>query len=193
MNHIGYLIANTIKSSAEEKAGWVFLAHQKIFKASKLSLLSLPDSLNQFDMLWWHYDSSIFLPKTATDASVVTSIKKYIEKGGALFLSLLGAQFVVDLGVELIKPNYIKKGRWDQTCWVDGNPDIRGFSSFKGHPIFADLQGGVYTWNPKVGQSYSAAIYQAPVVPEKGRVIAVGRSYIRLNENWRLVLEYKFG
>lgn len=196
MKRIGYLVADSRHLSEEELAGWKFLKKQRRFRWGRVSLPQLtrtPTSLRQFSTLWWHFNSSLKLPPAAFDPSVVSSIKEFVKHGGSLFLSLLSAQYVVDLGVEEVGPNVIEKDQWNRTCWADKYPDIRGMSSFRGHPIFNGMHGAAYMWSPTPDRAFAAAFYEAPVLPKNGLVVAVEREYIKLNENWRVVVEYRFG
>ncbi len=196
MKRIGYLVADSRHLSEEELAGWMFLKKQRRFHCRRVSLRQLiktPTSLRQLSILWWHFDSSIELPPAVRDPSVVSSIREFVDRGGSLFLTLLAAQCVVDLGFEEVRQNILEKGKWNRTCWAEKYPDIRGLSSFRGHPIFSGLYGAVYTWSPTADRDFAAAFYEAPALPKNGHVVAVEREYIKLDEDWRVAVEYKFG
>ncbi len=185
-----------VKLSPEELAGWQFLQSCKQVKSTLLPSIQLsntPSILLRTDLVWWHYDSSISLPLPALDPNVIDSLRSYVERGGSLFLSLLASQYVFDLGVEEVRPNILEKGQWNRHCWSEKYPDIRGLSSFQGHPIFNGLHGAVYTWSPKPESNFAAAFYEAPALPKNGKVVAVEREYIKLNEDWRVAVEYKLG
>jgi hypothetical protein len=193
---IGYLVADSERLSSEEVAGWKCLLSRGQFKNTLLpfaQLSSNSSTLKSFSTLWWHYDSSTALPPAAVDPNTIASLINYVKHGGSLFLSLLAAQYVVDLGVEEVRPNIIEKGRWNRKCWAEKYPDIRGLSSFQGHPIFKGLHGAAYTWSPKPESSFAGAFYEEPTLPKNGRVVAVEREYIKLNENWQVAVEYKLG
>lgn len=195
MKTIGYLIYNPQVLSDEEKAGWNFLSSLKEFKAEKIPFASIsrkPCVLKKYDVIWWHFDSSITMPLLVLDPGILNAIKLYTEHGGSLLLSLLAAPYIVDLGFENSRPNFIAKGAWKQKSWTEEYPDIRGFASFQGHPIFDGLTGGVYTWNPSIGVEYSAALYEK-ATPAKGFIVGVERLYIKLNEHWRIISEYPIG
>lgn len=195
MKTIGYLIYNPQALSEEEKAGWDFLSSLKEFKAEKIPFAAIsrkPSVLKGYDVVWWHFDSSITIPPLVLEPEILTTIKQYAEQGGSLLLSLLAAPYIVDLGFENSRPNFIAKGAWEQKSWAEDYPDIRGFAGFQGHPIFDGLAGGVYTWNPSSGVDYSAALYDK-TTPAKGSVVGVERLYIKLNEQWRIISEYQIG
>ncbi|HCV42249.1 MAG TPA: hypothetical protein DGH68_02105 [Bacteroidetes bacterium] len=196
MKKIGYLVADAGNFSHEEAAGWKFLISCEQFKNTLFPFGQLPTKpakLNEFSALWWHYDSSTSLPTVALDPFVITSVRNYVQRGGTLLLSLLAAQYIVDLGAEETRPNFVEKGQWNRRCWAENYPDIRGLSSFQGHPIFNGLHGAAYLWNPTSESQFAAAFYEEPVIPKHGRVVAVEREYIKLNEHQRIVIEYELG
>jgi hypothetical protein len=193
---VGYLLSDPHFLSPEEVAGWKFLLSSEHYNNLfvPFSLLSTnPSVLKNISVLWWHYDSSSSLPSAAVDPNTIASLRDYVERGGSLLLSLLAAQYVVDLGVEEVKPNIIEKGQWNRKCWAEKYSDIRGLSSFQGHPIFNGLHGAAYTWSPKPESNFAGAFYEEPSLPKNGRVVAVEREYIKLNEEWRVAVEYKLG
>jgi glycogen debranching enzyme len=196
MKTVGYLIDEIRLLSREETAAWEWLNGKGEIESIKISIQELvrsPELMARFDMLWLHDDSSKSLPRAFSDDQFRLMMHGYVRKGGSLFLSLLGAQAVVPLGFESNPPNVIRKGAWNERCWAEGYPDIRGFSGFLGHPIFKGLRGAVYTWNPTRVTPFSGAFYESPQSPSEGRVVAVERQYIRLNDDRRLVWEYQLG
>lgn len=196
MKRVAYLLADPENPSREEQAAWDFLSRQTEIACSKLALPDLvraPGRLQDCDLLWWHFDSSLALPAAARDPELLIALRQWLAAGGSLFLTLLATPFVCDLGLETQPPNYLAKGAWPHDCWAAGHHDRRGFASYEGHPIFAGLQKGVFTWSPTRGRAFAAAFYEAPAAPQQGRVAAVGRTYIRLDERWRLITEYEAG
>ena len=194
MNSIGFLFDEILKLSAEEEAAARFLRSLKSFRIDLHSIQSLnqESAITKLpSLLWWHFDSSISLPSTALQPEAVSVIREYIRRGGSLFLSLLASQYVVNLGLEQKQPNIVSKGSWNEENWAPEFPDIRGFGTYLGHPIFQDLPGGVYTWNPSKGDPHCAAYYEG--ITPGGNVVAVDRQYIKLNEQRRLICEYQFG
>lgn len=196
MKKVGYLLSDSNRLSAEEIAGWKFLLSSGQFNNTLVPFVKLctnPSILQGSPVLWWHYDSSTNLPPIVLDPAVTLALRSYVELGGSLFLSLLAAQYIVDLGVEEVRPNIIEKGEWNRRCWAEQYPDIRGLSSFRGHPIFNELHGAAYTWKPQPQSAFSGAFYETPVSPRNGRIVAVEREYIKLNEDWRVAVEYRLG
>ena len=194
MIRVGFLITESRQLSSEEQAAWKWLASMKSLRAKQVRFDRLSSStLEQFDVLWWHDDLSLRLPDECLAAEVQKALLGYIRKGGSLLCSLLAAQYVHALGLESTPPNVLRKDAWDQECWIENYPDIRGFGSNQGHPIFDGLAGAVFTWNPTKGVPFSGAFYADPVQPAEGKVVAVERQYIKLNEDWRMISEYEHG
>ena len=196
MIRIGYLALSKKPRDGEDRSAWMWISKEKEIRCARVlfsEIVAAPRVLDRFDLLWWHYDDAVELPSDAREEKAKRAIRDFVRSGGSLFLSLLASQYVVELGLESNPYNIIRKGVWDQESWVKDYPDIRGFGSNQGHPIFADLAGAVFSWNPKKGVPYSAAFYSAPMVPKEGKVVAVERQYIRLNEDWRMITEYDAG
>lgn len=192
---IGYLVHNEKNLTSEEAAGWRFVSSLKDRKSRKITFDSIrrrPKTLAEFDLLWWHFDSDPAIPDIALDPLLRLSLKHYLQHGGSMLLSLLAAQYVADLNFEQQRPNLVAKGSWEQTSWAEDYPDIRGFASFQGHPVFDGLSGGFYTWNPVVGRPYSAALYNQTLL-KNGKIVGIERLYIKLNEEWRIINEYAVG
>lgn len=196
MKRVGYMINDARPLSPEENAAWQWLAARKELESARVSLEAIaqsPEEIQRFDMLWFHDDSSLRLPAVFSDASFRSILQSYVRGGGALMLSLLGAQAVSSLGFESNPPNVVRKGAWEERCWAEGYPDIRGYAGFLGHPVFEGLRGAVFTWNPTPESPCAGAYYEAPQVPLEGRVVAVERQYIKLNDERRLIWEYQVG
>ena len=165
MKRIGFLSDNSSTPSKEERAAWNLLSSLKSVRTERISFQSLnqrparqnakragESAISRLPhLLWWHFETSTQLPSVALNPEVVSNLRLYIEQGGSLLLSLLATPYIADLGVEDSKPNIVRKGAWDEANWAPEYPDIRGFATYLGHPIFEGLPGGVYTWNPVKG------------------------------------------
>ncbi|TSA24147.1 DUF4960 domain-containing protein [bacterium] len=195
MKNVAFLIADPQSVSPEEESAWSFLSRQKTFRARRISFPAIaqePNILREFDILWWHYDSSTSIPPGALEPNVIEALKAHVRKGRGLLLSLLASQYIVDLGLETMRPNICASGMWTESSWGAGYSDIRGFAGCNRHPIFEGFAGGLYTWAPSVGDHYSAAYYE-DVTPLSGKIVAVEKLYIRLNELRRNIVEHRHG
>ena len=192
---VGYLVVDSHRMTAEEESARQWLSRSKQFGHTTIEAADLADpaSLTGVDVLWWHYDAAVSLPEILLRSATREVVNGFLRAGGGMLLSLLAAPYVVDLGIESVRPSDVRKGPWGETCWAEDYPDIRGFGGFLGHPLFAGLGGGVFTWNPVPTTPFAGAYYTAPALPQKGKIIAVERQYIRLNEDRRVLTEYDVG
>ncbi|MCX6142798.1 MAG: hypothetical protein NTZ35_06220 [Ignavibacteriales bacterium] len=194
MTRVAFLIPKSRPLTSEELQAWNFLAKERGMKARRLTLdqvTAKPSVLASYNVVWWHCDAE-FPEATQINPRIVEAFKIYVSGGGSCLLSLLASQFVVGLGLEEVRPNVVIRGEWSENSWADGCPDIRGFGGFNRHPVLAGFFGGVYTWAPRVGDSYSACYYH-DVLPNSGKIVAVEKLYIKLNEHRRIMLEYELG
>ncbi len=141
---------------------------------------------NKYDLVWWHYDEAVKLPAKAETGKVKDAINGYLKSGKGILLTLLAAQYTVDLKIETVPPNKVLKEGW---VIKDTYKEIKGFHSFEGHPIFRDLFDGAYTWNTKQNYPFAAAYYDG-ILPKEGMVIGIGWDYITFMKNERHVIEY---
>jgi len=189
---VGFLVTDRAQLGPEEKFAWKWLS--KLHSPSRLVAFDeMKSRRKSFDVLWWHYSGSVAIPGSARDPAVLGAVLDHVKSGKGLILSLLAAPYALDLGVETVKPNVVRLGAWGEESWIKDYPDIRGFGSKQGHPVFDGLQGAVFTWNPEKQSEYAGSFYSAPQTPSGGRIIAVERQYIRLNEDRRIMCEYEAG
>ncbi|MDP2884965.1 MAG: amylo-alpha-1,6-glucosidase [Ignavibacteria bacterium] len=195
MKNVAFLVADPHSVSPEEESAWSFLSRQKAFRGRRISFLAIaqkPHILREYDILWWHFDSSTTIPPEALEPNVIENLREHVRRGRGLLLSLLASQYIVDLGLDTVRPNICASGTWTESSWAAGYPDIRGFAGFKRHPIFEGFAGGLYTWAPRVGDHFSAA-YHEEGTPLSGKIVAVEKLYIKLNEHRRNIVEHRHG
>lgn len=158
----------------------------------KLSLQPLlvseltPDKIKNIDALWYHRTDT--LPFTNSELEAGTVIKQFVANGGSLFLSMEAFPLINKWGIEPVSPSL------QQDTVVDegfGRP--LGFHSFKDHPVFDGLLGGVYTSKQKENHVVRKHGYFNTSLPRLGKVIGIQWTYIRFWENNKLLLEYNWG
>lgn len=196
MIRLAYLTPSKSFRTDEERSVWDWIVNESKIASKHIVFDDIQNSgqtLSDVDVLWWHYDEAVVLHDAARGKDVEKAIVDFVRGGGSLFLTLLASSYVSELQLESVPPNNIRKGAWDQESWIKDYPDIRGFGSNQGHPIFANLAGAVFTWNPSKDTPYAGAFYAAPAGPKEGKVVAVERQYIKLNEDWRVITEYEAG
>lgn len=196
MIRIGYLTVSKTPRNGEDRSAWGWISKQKDIEATRVlfsEINEIPKIHDRFELLWWHENDAVELPSDMRKEEIKRALNAFVRSGGSLFLSLLASQYVVELGLESVGPNVVRKGVWDQESWIKDYPDIRGFGSNQGHPLFDGLAGAVFTWNPKKDVPFSGAFFSSPVSPKEGKIVAVERQYIKLNEDWRMITEYGSG
>lgn len=131
-------------SNADERtaAEWML---QNVPNSKYVSLESLKDgsvSLDQFTVLWFHYEQTNTLPAITANKVVTNSIKDFYNKGGNLFLSGIACLYTGSLGIT--SSSYIPNnafgsfGDADQVNAPGENWGI-AITGCESHPIYKDL------------------------------------------------------
>ncbi len=159
----------------------------KIVNVNEKQILETSSYLNAFNIFWIHSADSVEIETLTKNDSLIKEIKKYVNLGGNLLLTLDALRLVVPLGLESKNPT---------SQMVDANDDgygrRLGLHSFLSHPVFEGMNGGAYIFNPTKDMKTKQVGYFNTVIP-RGKVVAVDWSYITLKENSKLLLEYKVG
>jgi len=184
---VGYLCAGVGPGalSDEERAGWEELGRVPGISARPVPLPACETSAPGCAVLWWH-STALEPPDAARRA--LPDLRRHLDGGGGLFLSLLAARLVVELGLESAPPDHVEAG---PRAW-SGDP-IEGLQGFEDHPVFRGFFGGVYLWNPRDGDPAFASEYRGERWPREGRVVAVARRYLEIDPSRRLMVEYRGG
>ncbi|OGU74216.1 MAG: hypothetical protein A2V93_07935 [Ignavibacteria bacterium RBG_16_34_14] len=187
---VGFLTRDkNFQYNQELAAAFSFL--QKNFRYTRSitfsEIKSDPEHLNDINVIWFHRPDSVDFSNEETESQVISSIKKFIEMGGNLLLTLDAMKLVVPLGLESANPqiNYVE-------AFDEGYGRKLGLHSFKSHPIFHNLYGGAYIWAPLKDQLNRQVGFFKNSIPN-GKVAAVDWAYITLKEDSKLVLEYVLG
>ena len=98
-------------------------------------------SLNDIDVIWWHYDSAASLPAIALDANVKSVLQAYQSNGGNLLLTTFASQYVEALNIVPAGkgPNNVF-GDFLPNGFIDGNDWGMSFVGHENHPIFLGLE-----------------------------------------------------
>lgn len=122
--------------------------------------------------------------------SVARAIKRFVETGGNLILSMEAVTLLNDWGIE--KNSY--EIRMD-TVKDEGFGRPLGFHAFKSHPLFEGMHGGAYTWKAKKDHIVKKIGFFDNNLPETSiaKVIGTEWTYITFHENNKLVMEYSLG
>jgi hypothetical protein len=162
------------------KEGKEFQAHEIIGKdIRKLKLKDCP-------VVWYHKGDTL-LSASDTSKQFIGALKKYVEAGGSLFLTLDAVRLLPYLGVEKSAPTVTYTDLKDE-----GNGRKLGLRGFRSHPVFDGLLGGVYSYAPKEDVKVRRVGYFGSNVPQ-GDVLAVDWAYIFIHEESKLAMEYRLG
>lgn len=184
-------LKNSFNNNSELQSVIKFLEQTEEFKAVRLNkndILHSPFSILNYQLLWLHRADSTEFTSEETDPRVISKIKQYVNEGGKLFLTLDALKYLNLLGFETETPTVQYADAVD-----DGYGRKLGLHSFRMHPVFNELNGGAYMFNPIVDMKTRQIGFFGSSIPQNGRVVAVDWSYITLKEDSKLVIEYSIG
>jgi glycogen debranching enzyme len=152
-------------------------------------MVNNPNILDQIDVFWIHSNDSACLSQIAKNKVIWSKINKAVENGKGLLLSNNAVQLLPILGLESHKPQTRTKTLKDK-----GYGRMAGFHAFRSHPIFKDLNQGVYCLKPTRDITLEVNGYFGDdSFPHRGKVIGVDWDYITLSEGNKVVWEYPSG
>ncbi len=99
-------------------------------------------SLDQFDVVWWHFDSAVSLPAEATSSAVLSRIQNYLNNGGNILLTSFASQYADKIGIVPAGkgPNNVF-GDFPPNGFVDSGSDWGiSFVGNEDHPIFNGVE-----------------------------------------------------
>ena len=182
--NIGYLMTPD-SPSTEDNAVIHWLGQSQIFSPTPVKIDQL-NKVNNIDIVWIHIPDSMVYKNEISKINVLTELKTYYQKGGKLLLTDYAALLPYDMEIESIKPEIKMLEIEDQ--WLF---DKKGFQSFRGHPVFTGLFGGTFIWDSDQNLRLPTIGFFDKTFPEKGKVVAMEKSYITIHADRRLVIEYK--
>lgn len=99
-------------------------------------------SLDNFDVIWWHFDSAVDLPAEATSSAVLARIQNYLINGGNILLTSFASQYADKIGILPAGkgPNNVF-GDFPPDGFVDSGSDWGiSFVGNEDHPIFNGVE-----------------------------------------------------
>ena len=188
---LGHSAESGLGLEGTEALAW--LRDQPGFATTYTQLVDLGgDRVPASSVLWWHYADSVAMPSAALQAATIAAVQAHVEAGGALLLSLLATPWLIPLGFETQGPDAV--GFRPGTDWSRWGPEddrvLAGFQSYRGHPLLRRFWGGVITAWMQHERNYASAVWTGDNWPRDGSVVAIGRRYIGLNPERRVVVEY---
>ncbi len=186
-DRVGVLVAAEDAISPEQRALIRFLEDRKNTEYRLVPVGELsqdPHRLDGLSMLWIQETDSSSL-QTIVNPETLKPIENFVRSGGGLLLGLRAAELITDLGFEPGRPATVQ-----ETLVDEGYGRKKGLHAYSTHPVFSGLHGGSYFFFPKNDMSIEKTGFFGEEVPEKGKVAGVGWSYVFLDEDEKLMLEY---
>ena len=185
----------TVKYPDEHEAFIRYISSEYDTKILISDDLSKRSSLVGVDILWMNATDTLSFPpslpgnsQSPLSSRATKNIKNYVAAGGKLLLTNQAVPFITDLGIEPVPPQTLAK-----PCRDEGYGRMLGFHSFREHPLFDGLHGGVYCLKPEEDTVVFQTGWFGLSLPGKGRVIAVDWDYIFLRENKKMIVEWELG
>ena len=188
---LGHTAESGLDPESAQALAW--LRQQPGFATTYRQLTDLAGSrVPPGSVLWWHYAESVALPSDALRAATVAAAKAHVDNGGGLLVTLLATPWLVPLEFETRAPNDVAfRSGVDWTRWgPDDDRILAGFQGYRGHPLLRRFWGSVLTAWMQHERSYASAVWTGDNWPQNGSVVAIGRRYIGLNPDRRVVVEY---
>lgn len=183
------ILDNSFTNKSEFDAALSFVKKNKNLNISKITLSDFTNQKNfkNISLLWIHRLDSSDFNYLEKDEKFIASLKKYLSNGGKLFLSMDAVKYLnfLNLETDTIKSKYVD-------AYDEGYGRKLGLHSFINHPIFDGLNGGAYIFNPIFDVKTRQVGFFEQQQKLNGKVVAVDWSYITMNENSKLVLEYDY-
>ena len=181
---IGVIFAESASPTANR--GVVeWLDQREGFEAVPIESSTLRESMSNVDVIWVHLpEPSDYRIIVETDG-VLEAISDGYRHGGRFFLTDFAARLPFEAGVEPVEP---------EVRWIDIEDDWlfdqRGFQSWRGHPSFDGLFGGVFLRDGVEDRRWARIGYFDGQTPSAGRVVGVEKSYITVHGQNILMVEY---
>ncbi|HEX2847201.1 MAG TPA: GH116 family glycosyl hydrolase [Chitinophagaceae bacterium] len=142
--------------------------------------------LKRFTHIWYHRTDTTDFDQQELKAG--GPIKKFVEAGGNLFLSMESVALLNRWGIETAKFGVRRNLLTD-----DGFGRPAGFHAFKSHPVFEGMNGGTYTTKRKSDHEVRKTGFFEDAVPATGKVLGIDWTYITYSEKNKILLEYNIG
>jgi len=141
-------------------------------------------NLDDFNIIWWHYDKNLALPEIADGERFKSIIFNFFKRGGNLLLTLSAVKLLNKIQIEPVEPDF-ENFEVDFTSIAP-----RGFVSFLGHPVFRKLQNGVNTYLQRQGDRLLTIAY-VKRTPGKLRVVGVEKLGGEINPEKKILFEFE--
>jgi hypothetical protein len=137
------------------------------------------------DILWVHLPDEASLLRWRRCPPAMEALRAAVGRGAPILLTDCAALLPGDLGLEPHPPELRLLEIKDD--WLF---EQKGLQGFRGHPVFAGLFGGAFLWDGDRDRTLPTVGFFGGNWPEKGRVIGIEKSYVHLDPDRRLLVEY---
>jgi hypothetical protein len=184
---VGYLTVQGALTR-EDSAAIAFLKENPSLKTSVLSTATSRLDMPGVDLVWVHIPDSASYAKWMPQLEKLRALKTFYLRGGKLLLTDFAALLPYELGIETEKPEILSL-----TITNDWLFDQKGFQGFRGHPVYEGFFGGVFTWDTNVDHVLHRIGYFGDRWPKGGKVVGIEKSYVVLESDNKLMVEYAAG
>lgn len=184
---VGYLTLSA-DLTKEDSAAITFLREDPSLKATVISAAMTRLDAPGVDLVWVHIPDSASYAQWLPHMEKVRALKSFYARGGKLLFTDLAALLPFELGIESEKPEIQPLSITDD--WLF---DQKGFQGFRDHPAFEGFFGGVYTWDTNVDHVLQRVGYFGNRWPKEGRVVGIEKSYVIIESDNKLMMEYSAG
>lgn len=181
---VGY-VTSTGEMTEEDEAALAWLNNSNTFSYKLINAEKGNQDFTGTNALWIHLPDTTGLNNLLNQKIFLSALNKYYQNGRKILFTDYAAMLPNAIGIEPKKPEI----RIDtiQNDWLF---DKRGFQGHQGHPLFAGFFGSNYIWDANEDQILPLVGYFGNDFPEKGKVIAVDKSYIFLHADRKIVIEH---
>jgi hypothetical protein len=136
-------------------------------------------------IVWVHLPDEAALERWRGCPPAVDALKTATGRGAPVLLTGCAALLAADLHLDARPPELRTLDIKDD--WLF---DQKGLQGFRGHPVFDGLFDGAFLWDGDRDQKLPTVGFFGDAWPEKGRVIGIEKSYVKLHSDRRLLVEY---
>ena len=183
---VSYLVVGP-RMNREDSSAAGFVRASGAFAVETVALERIAE-LPVTDVAWIHIEDSLVVLSLGSRTDGLRALRSWYERGGRLLLTDQAARLPWMMGIEPKRPHTrVDSIRND---WLF---DKTGFQGFRGHPLFAGMNGGEFIWDPDEDQLLPFVGYFDGTFPAAGHVIGVEKAYVFVFQQRAAVIEYRHG
>ncbi len=140
-------------------------------------------NLNEFNIIWWHYDKNLNLPEFANSDEFKTALLNFLNRGGNLLLTLTAVKLLNVFNIEPIEPDFEERE-------ILTSSHSYGFASFLGHPVFRKLNNSAYTFRASK-ETEKILISYVEHAPRNLKIVGVEKIGEAVNHDKKILFEFE--